>query len=254
MIKHVDLTGANLHEPKAHKTSHQNGGSDEISVAGLSGELADDQPPKAHASDHTDGTDDIQDATSGQKGLATATQITKLDALDETPIRTIVIIAGSLSPATTSGCAAITKSEVGSNKIDVNQLAFDKDSIEHAFINFVMPDSYNGGTITAQFIWTAIAGTTGNVIWGIKGRAYADDDGIDQAHGTEQEVTDAFIAQNDVHISAATSALTLAGSPAGGQLVHLDIYRDATDAGDTFDADANLIGIKIEYTASSMGD
>lgn len=30
--------------PKAHKTSHQNGGTDEISVAGLSGELADDQP------------------------------------------------------------------------------------------------------------------------------------------------------------------------------------------------------------------
>lgn len=33
----------------AHKTSHQNGGTDEISVVGLSGELADNQPPKAHA-------------------------------------------------------------------------------------------------------------------------------------------------------------------------------------------------------------
>lgn len=32
--------------PSAHATSHQNGGSDEISVAGLSGELADVQPPK----------------------------------------------------------------------------------------------------------------------------------------------------------------------------------------------------------------
>lgn len=30
--------------PLAHKTSHENGGSDEISVAGLSGTLADDQP------------------------------------------------------------------------------------------------------------------------------------------------------------------------------------------------------------------
>lgn len=34
--------------PTAHKTSHQDTGSDEISVAGLSGELADNQPPKAH--------------------------------------------------------------------------------------------------------------------------------------------------------------------------------------------------------------
>lgn len=36
----------------AHKTSHQNGGTDELSVAGLSGELADPQTPKAHQSSH----------------------------------------------------------------------------------------------------------------------------------------------------------------------------------------------------------
>lgn len=33
----------------AHAADHQNAGDDEISVEGLSGELADDQPPKAHA-------------------------------------------------------------------------------------------------------------------------------------------------------------------------------------------------------------
>ena len=42
----------------------------------------DDVPVPAHASDHTDGTDDIQDATAGQKGVATAAQITKLDAIE----------------------------------------------------------------------------------------------------------------------------------------------------------------------------
>lgn len=34
--------------PSAHATSHQNGGADEISVAGLSGVLADAQTPAAH--------------------------------------------------------------------------------------------------------------------------------------------------------------------------------------------------------------
>lgn len=42
----------------AHNTSHENGGGDEISVAGLSGELADDQPPKHHASTHHHDGDD----------------------------------------------------------------------------------------------------------------------------------------------------------------------------------------------------
>jgi hypothetical protein len=46
------------HNPKAHKTSHQDGGADEISVAGLSGLLADGQTPLAHKTSHQDGGSD----------------------------------------------------------------------------------------------------------------------------------------------------------------------------------------------------
>ena len=56
--------------PTAHATSHENGGSDEINVAGLSGKLADAQTPTSHASTHTNGTDDITTFSgSGTKGL-----------------------------------------------------------------------------------------------------------------------------------------------------------------------------------------
>jgi len=44
--------------------------------------IGDPRPPTAHAASHTDGTDDIQSATAVQKGLATATQITKLDGIE----------------------------------------------------------------------------------------------------------------------------------------------------------------------------
>ena len=44
--------------------------------------LSDARTPTAHTASHTDGSDDIQDATAGQKGLATAAQITKLDAIE----------------------------------------------------------------------------------------------------------------------------------------------------------------------------
>lgn len=44
--------------------------------------LSDDRDPTNHASNHTNGTDDIQSATSAQKGLATAAQITKLDGIE----------------------------------------------------------------------------------------------------------------------------------------------------------------------------
>ena len=41
-----------------HKTRHQNGGADEISVAGLSGALADAQTPSAHKASHASGGSD----------------------------------------------------------------------------------------------------------------------------------------------------------------------------------------------------
>lgn len=41
--------------PPEHASTHENGGDDEISVAGLSGELADAQTPKTHASTHQSG-------------------------------------------------------------------------------------------------------------------------------------------------------------------------------------------------------
>lgn len=97
-----------------HATNHQNGGADEISVAGLSGELADPQPPKTHAASHTNGTDDIQNATNAQKGLATAAHITALEAALPAAGGTVtgnltrtnsndIVTAGALSNDTGSG-------------------------------------------------------------------------------------------------------------------------------------------------------
>ena len=54
--------------PLTHKTSHENGGSDEINVAGLSGLLGDAQIPVAHATSHNNnGSDEI--SVSGLSGL-----------------------------------------------------------------------------------------------------------------------------------------------------------------------------------------
>lgn len=49
---HADLSAeADLHTPKDHGALHQNGGDQEISVAGLSGLLADQQTPLSHSTD-----------------------------------------------------------------------------------------------------------------------------------------------------------------------------------------------------------
>jgi len=52
----ADVTGSNA--PQAHSASHENAGGDEISVAGLSGTLADAQTAAAHKTSHQNGGGD----------------------------------------------------------------------------------------------------------------------------------------------------------------------------------------------------
>lgn len=166
------------------------------------------------------------------------------------PYKTIVLPAAAMSPTTTAGCAAISTVEAGTNDVDYKVLDFDQTTSENAFFHFNMPNSWDAGTLLASFIWTAASGT-GTVTWALKGRAFADDDAIDQAYGTAQSVTDTLLTAGDIHISAETSAITLGGTPAAGQWCQFKVTRDIAD---TLNADARLIGIRIRYKLAQYSD
>jgi len=53
-----------------------------------------------------------------------------------------------------------------------------------------------------------------------------------------------------MYISAATAAITWAGTPAAGELIILTVARKPGEAGDTLAVDAKLIGIQLTYTRS----
>jgi len=59
VVQANDARMSNARTPTPHAASHANGAADEISVAGLSGELADPQPPKTHAASHAYGQPDV---------------------------------------------------------------------------------------------------------------------------------------------------------------------------------------------------
>jgi len=83
----ADTTSGDLTVPNLITAGNVDGRDVSVDGAKLDGvaagaDVTADNAPKAHKASHTDGTDDIQDATSGQKGLATAAQITKLDGIE----------------------------------------------------------------------------------------------------------------------------------------------------------------------------
>jgi len=157
------------------------------------------------------------------------------------------IPAAQWIPRTTTGCG-INSLEASTNKVNYDVLEFDPSTAEYAQVAIVMPSNWNAGTVTAKFHWTAASGS-GSVVWGLSGRAYADNNALDQATGTAQTVTDTLLTAAYEHITSATSAITLAGSPAAGQMVIFQLYRDATNGSDTLATDAQFLGVEITYTS-----
>jgi hypothetical protein len=167
-------------------------------------------------------------------------------------LHTIPILAAAMTARTTSGAAAGT-TESATNKVMLRTLDFDSTADEFAQIVIPMPKSWNEGTITAQFVWTADAGSGGQTVrWAIQGFAYSDDDAVDQAFGAAVTVDDTLIATGDVHISAATAAITIGGTPAQNDVVSLQVYRDVSE--DNLNADARLIAVRLFYTLNAGND
>ncbi len=158
----------------------------------------------------------------------------------------LILTAFNGWPSTTNGCAALAKVEHGTNDVDIQSLDFDQTTQEHAQWFEWMPDKWDAGTVTFQVVWTAAAGVAAETVeWNLEGRAYADDDPIDAAWGTAVEVSDALIATGDMHISAVSAAVTLAGTPVAGEPVQFRVFRDIAD---NLAGDAKLLGVKVFYT------
>lgn len=154
-------------------------------------------------------------------------------------------------PSVTSGCAVPTATERATNKQTLYTLDFDTTTKEYAEFTVAMPSDWNGGTVTAVFYWTHAATTTNfGVCWGLQGEAYANDETLDLAVGTAQEAVDTGGTTDDLYVSPATAAITIAGTPAANELVQFRVYRAPADAGDNMAVDAKLIGIMLNYTRS----
>jgi hypothetical protein len=153
--------------------------------------------------------------------------------------------AAAFIPRTTNGCAVDSR-EQATNRVNTDELLFDAASEQFAQALLVMPSNYNNSTLTARFYWTASSGS-GGVAWGISGRAYGDDDALDAASGTRVVVTDTFITANDVHVTSATGAVTIAGTPAANKAINFQLVREVGNGSDDLGVAARLLGVEIIF-------
>lgn len=149
----------------------------------------------------------------------------------------------------TNGASAIVQIESTMNL--VNSFVVDFLTAVQSFFewDFAMPSDWDGGTITAVFYWIANSASANSAVWGFQGRAYADANALDGAFGAAVEVTDANNGTNLVNQSAATGAITIAGSPGASRHVQFRAYRLGSGA-DNLAATARLLEVRLTYGRS----
>jgi len=192
---------------------------------------------------------DINLNPKGTGVLKSATAAVKIAGKD-----TMWVPASAMYATTTNGAAA-AQVETTALRPDMKVMDFADSADDFAQFSVAFPKSWNEGTITYQCFWTPSTTNTGDCIFGLQGVACGDSDTIDVAFGTAVNVTDAGIGTiEDQQVSAESSAVTIAGSPAVDQQTYFQIFRDANAGGDTYTGVARLLGIKIFFTTDAAND
>jgi len=212
----------------------------------------------------------LANAATGNGPIISSTGETNVD-LNLNPKGTGVLKSGAVAVkkagketmwVPSSAMYATTTNPAEANQVETTALrpdmkVFDFAAAADDFVQFsvAFPKSWNEGTITYQAFWTPSTTNTGDCIWGLQGVSCGDNDTIDVAFGTAINVTDAGIGTvEDQQVTAESSAVTIAGSPAVDQQTYFQFFRDANAGGDTFTGVARLLGIKIFFTTDAAND
>tara|TARA_R100001530_G_scaffold115584_1_gene82546 strand:+ start:137 stop:877 length:741 start_codon:yes stop_codon:yes gene_type:complete len=244
-IEVYDSAGNLVNASELHASTHILGGTDEIDGDKID---IDFTPSNYTPSTAPAEVDDLDHLTAHLKGVDDG-----LAASGSIGTHDRYVSALAMYPASTSGCGEHVKRELATNDVDLFTLAFDESTDEIAKFDWVPPGSWDAGTVKVTLFWTCTGGASSETIEiEVSAVAFGDADGMDAAFGTPVAITDTWGADDDLHITAQSSAITIGGSPAKGDLIQFKLLRDVS--ADTLSADMELIGAVVEFTTDASID
>lgn len=201
------------------------------------------------------GSGSVSDGDKGDITVSSSGTVWNIDAgvVGATELATAVNVVGKqdlfiTGPAmwatVTNGAVPAAAFEVGGKTYQA--LAFSTSVDTNAQFQFSLPRNWNNGTITVTAYWTATSSGSGTVQFEVSAVALSNDDPFSTSFGSAVVIDDTLLALDDVHVTPTSSALTIGGSPADGDLVMINILRDVSD--DTLSANALLLGVRVTIT------
>lgn len=176
--------------------------------------------------------------------------------------RDIYFDAAEFTPLINSGATFNTEEYTGSS-INTGNLISDYYSFtgsstdESIQVRLKFPDEYDLGTIKTKIYWDPASGSTigEQVTWGIRGRNFNNNYTLsaETIFGTEVKVTDTILLVENLHITSASTEITISGEPALDGLVYLQVTRKVNDSTDTSLKSAKFLGMAIQYKEHLTG-
>jgi hypothetical protein len=167
----------------------------------------------------------------------------------------IYVSSGAMRPSVSGGCADLAAIASAANQPDIVTLDFDPTTQEYAQFSVVMPEKWDGGTITFKPYWSHSATTTNfGVVWDLQAVAVLNDGAIATNFGTAQTSTDTGGTTDDLYQAPESAAITVGGSPSGGNMIFFRLSRVTGDGADTLAVDARLHGITVYVTTNADTD
>jgi hypothetical protein len=179
---------------------------------------------------------------------------------DGTNVRTIVSVGTTFTHVTKYEWLPIRAAEDGASapaaiqEVSDHNLfyrAFDKASDEDVQFNWQVPGDYVSGIKYRVYYVLGIDGLADeSVIFGLAGCSMTNSEDSGCTVGDAVTVTDEIGTSDDQYelmVTDWSTAVTLGGTPAAGELARLKLYRDADAVADDYDTDAWVVGIEVKY-------
>ena len=171
---------------------------------------------------------------------------------DPVGIHDMPVPASAMWAGTTEGATGLTSTEFGAagHKITLQTWDFTSTAAdERVQFRTPLPREYDNGTVDIQINWSFASGT-GDVRWGARMVATGDNEAIATNFGTAVEANDTAGTADQVQ-QTTLSTITVGNTPADTNEIHFEIYREGSDAGDTFSGTARLHSVVVRFTTDS---
>jgi len=161
------------------------------------------------------------------------------------------IDAGAWVPNTTNGPIADTL-ESATNKVMQDVYWFDPSTVQYAGFPWSPPSNWNCGPVKVSLEVYSTCGVESPFVYEIRAQAQRDGSTWDSAFGETVQITDTNTGAGKKSRSGYSGALTVGGSPAAGDDIYFQVYRNASTAGDTLGESTAACSIRVKWQESPV--